>query len=70
MNKDQIEGAVKSAAGNVQKQVGKITGSEEQQVKGAINIAKGKTPIARQHEPRFTASQVKQPSRPNGPKFA
>ncbi len=43
MNKDQIEGAVKSAAGNVQKKVGEITGSEEQQVKGAINIAKGKT---------------------------
>lgn len=42
MNKDQIEGAVKSAAGNVQKKVGEITGSEEQQAKGAINIAKGK----------------------------
>lgn len=43
MNKDQIEGAVKSAAGTVQKKVGKVIGSEEQQVKGAIKIAKGKT---------------------------
>ncbi len=43
MNKDQIKGAVKTAAGNVQKQVGKITGSDAQQVKGQIKIAKGKT---------------------------
>ncbi len=42
MNKDQIKGAVKTAAGNVQKQVGKITGSEEQQVKGQVKIVKGK----------------------------
>lgn len=34
MNKDQIKGAIKDAAGKVQEQVGKATGSRPQEVKG------------------------------------
>ena len=34
MNKDQINGTVKNAAGKVQEQAGKIIGSTEQQAKG------------------------------------
>jgi len=42
MNKDQLEGTVKTAAGKVQKQVGKLTGSEEQELKGHVKVVKGK----------------------------
>ena len=42
MNKDQIEGAVKTATGKVQKQVGKLTGNTEMQAKGQVKVAKGK----------------------------
>jgi uncharacterized protein YjbJ (UPF0337 family) len=34
MNKDQVKGAAKEAAGKVQQQAGKLVGSEEQQAKG------------------------------------
>jgi len=34
MNKDQVKGAAKDAAGKVQEQAGKVVGSEEQQAKG------------------------------------
>ena len=43
MNKDQVKGAVKEAAGKVQTQVGKLTGSTEQKVKGQIRAAEGKS---------------------------
>ncbi|MDB5761124.1 MAG: csbD-like family protein [Herminiimonas sp.] len=43
MNKDQIKGGVKDAAGKVQEQAGKLTGSKEQQVKGLAKQAEGKT---------------------------
>lgn len=34
MNKNQIEGAVKDAAGKVQEKLGEMIGSKEQQAKG------------------------------------
>lgn len=34
MNKDQIKGAVKEAAGKVQEKLGEVTGNTKQQVKG------------------------------------
>jgi uncharacterized protein YjbJ (UPF0337 family) len=42
MNKDQIKGAAKDAAGTVQQQVGKMTGSTEQQAKGLEKQVEGK----------------------------
>jgi uncharacterized protein YjbJ (UPF0337 family) len=42
MNKDQIKGAVKDAAGKVQKEAGSLVGSVNQQVKGAVLQAEGK----------------------------
>ena len=43
MNKDQVKGAVKDAAGKVQSKTGEITGSTEQQIKGMAKQAEGKT---------------------------
>lgn len=43
MNSNQVKGAVKDAAGKVQRKVGEATGSTEQQVKGAAKQAEGKT---------------------------
>jgi uncharacterized protein YjbJ (UPF0337 family) len=42
INKDQVEGRVKEAAGKVQEQAGKMTGSTKQQVQGSIKEAIGK----------------------------
>jgi uncharacterized protein YjbJ (UPF0337 family) len=42
MNKDQIKGGIKDAAGKVQKEVGKMTGSHEHQAKGTGKQAEGK----------------------------
>ncbi len=42
MNKNQVNGTLKDAAGKVQEQVGKVTGSEEQQDKGLVKQAEGK----------------------------
>ncbi len=42
MNKDQIKGSAKEAAGKVQKNVGKATGSSEHEVKGAVRELAGK----------------------------
>jgi uncharacterized protein YjbJ (UPF0337 family) len=41
MNKDQVKGAVKEAAGHVQKKAGAVTGSTSQQIKGAAKQAEG-----------------------------
>jgi uncharacterized protein YjbJ (UPF0337 family) len=41
MNKDQVKGEVKKAAGTVQRKAGEITGSTEQQLKGSIREAEG-----------------------------
>ncbi len=46
MNKDQIKGAVKDAAGKVQQEAGSLVGSTKQQVKGAVLQAEG---IAQKH---------------------
>ena len=43
MNKDQVKGAVKDAAGKVQSKTGEITGSTEQQIKGMAKQVEGKT---------------------------
>ena len=43
MNKDQVKGAVKDAAGKVQSKTGEMTGSTEQQIKGMAKQAEGKT---------------------------
>ena len=42
MNKDQVKGAVKDAAGKVQRKTGEVIGSEEQQVKGLAKQVEGK----------------------------
>jgi uncharacterized protein YjbJ (UPF0337 family) len=41
INKDQVEGRAKEAAGKVQETAGKAVGSTTQQVKGAVNKAAG-----------------------------
>jgi len=42
MNKDQMKGAVKDAAGKVQQKTGEAMGSQEQQAKGLARQAEGK----------------------------
>jgi uncharacterized protein YjbJ (UPF0337 family) len=42
MNKDQVKGAIKDAAGKVQEKAGEAVGSTEQQDKGLVNQAEGK----------------------------
>ena len=42
MNKDQIKGRVKEAAGEAQEQFGKVVGSPEQQAKGHAREFEGK----------------------------
>lgn len=41
MNKDQVKGAVKEAAGKLQQKTGKILGSHEQQAKGLVTKIEG-----------------------------
>jgi uncharacterized protein YjbJ (UPF0337 family) len=41
MNKDQVKGAVKEAAGTVQRKAGELIDSPEQQVKGAARETEG-----------------------------
>jgi uncharacterized protein YjbJ (UPF0337 family) len=41
INKDQVEGRVKEAAGKVQQVAGKAVGSTTQQVKGEVNKVAG-----------------------------
>ena len=41
MNKDQVKGSIKQAAGKVQQKVGEAVGSEKQQVKGAAKQVEG-----------------------------
>jgi uncharacterized protein YjbJ (UPF0337 family) len=42
MNKDQVAGAAKDAAGKVERKTGEAVGSDKMQVKGAVNQAEGK----------------------------
>jgi uncharacterized protein YjbJ (UPF0337 family) len=43
MNKDQVKGALKDAAGKVQSKTGEVVGNREQQAKGMAKQAEGKT---------------------------
>ena len=43
MNKDQVKGVVKDAAGKVQSKTGEMTGNTTQQVKGMAKQVEGKT---------------------------
>ena len=42
MNKDQVKGAIKEAAGKVQEKTGHVIGSKTQQAKGLAKEAEGK----------------------------
>jgi uncharacterized protein YjbJ (UPF0337 family) len=42
MNRDQVKGASKDAAGKVQEQAGKVMGSKSQEAKGLEKQAEGK----------------------------
>jgi uncharacterized protein YjbJ (UPF0337 family) len=42
MNKDQVKGAIKEAAGKVQQKAGQILGNKEQQAKGLAKKVQGK----------------------------
>jgi uncharacterized protein YjbJ (UPF0337 family) len=42
MNKDQVKGSIKTAAGKVQEKAGRVLGSTEQQVKGLSKQIDGK----------------------------
>lgn len=42
MNKHQIEGRIKEAAGEIQQQAGKLSGSKEQELKGEAREQAGK----------------------------
>jgi uncharacterized protein YjbJ (UPF0337 family) len=42
MNKDQVKGAVKDAAGKVQRKTGEAIGSPKQEAKGAAKQVEGK----------------------------
>ena len=46
MNKDQVKGAVKDAAGKVQQKTGEVIGSTEQQAKGLAKQVDGKAQTA------------------------
>jgi len=41
MNKDQVKGVVKEAAGKLQQKTGKILGSRKQQAKGLVTKVEG-----------------------------
>lgn len=41
MNKDQVEGSVKNAAGKVQRKMGEIVGNPKQQAKGVQKQVEG-----------------------------
>lgn len=43
MNKDQVKGAAKDAAGKVQEKAGELVGSQKQEAKGLAKQAEGKT---------------------------
>ena len=42
MNKDQVKGAVKDAAGKLQQKTGEAIGSTDQQAKGLVRQVEGK----------------------------
>jgi uncharacterized protein YjbJ (UPF0337 family) len=42
MNKDQVKGVLKDAAGKVQQKTGEVVGNDEQQAKGLYKQVEGK----------------------------
>lgn len=42
MNKDQVKGVIKDAAGKVQETAGEVIGSKEQEAKGLMKQGEGK----------------------------
>ena len=46
MNKDQVKGSIKDAAGKIQRKGGEVTGSTGQQIKGAVKQVEGKVQTA------------------------
>jgi len=42
MNKDQVTGAAKDAAGKVERKTGEVVGSDKMQIKGAVKQVEGK----------------------------
>jgi uncharacterized protein YjbJ (UPF0337 family) len=42
MNRDQVKGSVKDAAGKLQRKAGEVMGSTTQQIKGAAKQVEGK----------------------------
>ena len=42
INRDQVKGELKDLGGKIQEEVGKLTGSKEQQAKGLKHQAEGK----------------------------
>lgn len=42
MNKDQVKGVVKEAAGTIQKKAGEVLGNTSQQIKGQVKEMQGK----------------------------
>jgi uncharacterized protein YjbJ (UPF0337 family) len=43
MNRDQVKGTTKNAAGKIQEKAGKLVGSKSQEAKGLTKQAAGKT---------------------------
>jgi uncharacterized protein YjbJ (UPF0337 family) len=42
MNKDQVKGVIKDAAGKIQETAGQVIGSNDQQAKGLVKQGEGK----------------------------
>ena len=42
MNRDQVKGTIKDAAGKLQRKAGEVVGSSKQPVKGTLKQAEGK----------------------------
>jgi uncharacterized protein YjbJ (UPF0337 family) len=42
MNRDQVKGDIKNAAGKVQQKIGELTGNKTQQAKGAAKQVEGR----------------------------
>ncbi|MEJ5151129.1 CsbD family protein [Comamonas sp. MYb396] len=60
MNKNQVAGAVKDAAGKVQQKVGEVVNSPEQQAKGIAKQVAGKTQKAAGHVQEAVKDAAKQ----------
>ncbi|GAA4033515.1 CsbD family protein [Actimicrobium antarcticum] len=59
MNKDQLKGEAKDIAGKVQEEVGKLTGSKEQQAKGLGKQVEGKAQKGLGDAKEFIKDQTK-----------